>query len=102
MEFLQLRLQRARGDRQRAIQGRADYGPEQGPWRSVEAVELATLSWVTWFNTERLHGYLGDLPPAEFEDAYHAPSTTQVLVASLHKSRVGQYGKLCSSSWPSE
>ena len=30
-------------------------------------VELATLGWVHWHNTERLHGYLGDLPPVEFE-----------------------------------
>ena len=58
------------------------YGPEQGPWRSVEAVELATLSWVSWFNTQRLHGYLGDLPPAEFEDAYHARTTDQILVGN--------------------
>jgi putative transposase len=58
------------------------YGPEQGPWRSIEAVELATLSWVAWYNTQRLHGYLGDLPPAEFEDAYHARSTDQQLVGN--------------------
>jgi putative transposase len=58
------------------------YGPEQGPWRSVEAVELATLSWVSWFNTTRLHGYLDDLPPAEFETAYHARNTGQVLVGN--------------------
>ena len=58
------------------------YGPEQGPWRTVEAVELATLSWVHWYNEQRLHGYLGDVPPAEFEDAYHAPSTTKVLVGN--------------------
>jgi len=42
-------------------------GPGQGPWRSVEDVELATLGWVHWHNTERLHGYLNDVPPAEFE-----------------------------------
>jgi putative transposase len=58
------------------------YGPEQGPWRTVEAVELATLGWVAWYNTERLHGYLSDLPPAEFEDAYHARSTDQLLVGN--------------------
>jgi putative transposase len=58
------------------------YGPEQGPWRSVEAVELATLQWVHWYNHTRLHGYLGDVPPAEFEDAYDASSTTQVLVGN--------------------
>jgi len=48
------------------------YGPDQGPWKTIEDVELATLSWVHWFNTERIHGYLNDIPPAEYEDAYHA------------------------------
>jgi len=42
-------------------------GPDQGPWRTVEDVELATLGWVHWHNTTRLHGYLDDVPPAEFE-----------------------------------
>ena len=48
------------------------YGPDQGPWKTVADVELATLGWVHWYNTERLHGYLDDVPPAEFEDTYHA------------------------------
>jgi putative transposase len=48
------------------------YGPEQGPWRTVADLELATLGWVHWFNNQRLHGYLGDIPPAEYEDIYHA------------------------------
>ena len=49
------------------------YGPARsGPWKTVEDVELATLGWVYWHNTTRLHGYLGDIPPAEFE-ALHAP-----------------------------
>jgi putative transposase len=55
-------------------------GPGQGPWRTVEEVELATLGWVHWHNTERLHGYLGDVPPAEFEAAYAAQHTDQNLV----------------------
>jgi transposase InsO family protein len=47
-------------------------GPARtGPWKTIEEVELATLGWVHWHNTQRLHGYLGDLPPAEFE-ALHA------------------------------
>ena len=46
-------------------------GPGQGPWRTVEDVELATLGWVHWFNSSRLHGYLNDIPPAEFEQAYY-------------------------------
>ena len=43
-------------------------GPGQGPWRNVDDVELATLSWVHWWNTERLHEYLDYVPPAEFEE----------------------------------
>jgi hypothetical protein len=26
----------------------------RGPWRSMEAVEFATLEWVDWFNNRRL------------------------------------------------
>lgn len=51
-------------------------GPDQGPWRSVDEVELATLAWVHWHNTERLHSYLGDVPPAEFEAAFYAAQQT--------------------------
>ena len=47
-------------------------GPGQRPWRTVEDVELATLGWVHWHNTERLHGYLDDVPPTEFEAAFYA------------------------------
>ena len=43
-----------------------------GPWRTVEDVELATLAWVHWWNTTRLHSALGDVPPDEFEAAHYA------------------------------
>ena len=33
----------------------------KGPWRTLEAVEFATLTWVDWFNTRRLLGPLGDI-----------------------------------------
>jgi putative transposase len=39
----------------------------QGPWRTAEEVELATLAWVDWWNHRRLHGACGDVPPVEFE-----------------------------------
>ena len=51
-------------------------GPDQGPWKTIDDVELATLSWVHWYNTERLHGYLGDIPPVEYEEAHYAQLTT--------------------------
>ena len=50
-------------------------GPQQGPWKTVDDVELATLGWVHWWNTHRIHGYLDDLSPEEFETAYAANIT---------------------------
>ena len=44
----------------------------KGPWRAREAVEFATLEWVDWFNTRRLLGPIGDIPPVEFEAQYYA------------------------------
>ena len=53
------------------------YGPARpGPWRTVDDVELATLGWVHWHNTSRLHGYLDDIPPAEFEATFYATKRT--------------------------
>jgi putative transposase len=38
-------------------------------WRTRSQLELALVEWVAWFNDDRLHESLGDLPPAEFEQA---------------------------------
>jgi putative transposase len=51
----------------------------KGPWRHLEAVEFATLTWVDWFNTRRLLEPIGYMPPAEYEARYYEekqPSTT--------------------------
>jgi putative transposase len=42
-------------------------------WQTRSQLELAIVEWVGWFNTDRLHESLGDLPPAEFE-ALYAPT----------------------------
>ena len=42
----------------------------RGPWRGRDAVELATLEWVDWYNNRRLFEALGDIPPAEAESTY--------------------------------
>jgi len=43
----------------------------QGPWRDLEHVEINTLEWVHWFNTERPHEYLDDLTPAAAEQLHY-------------------------------
>jgi putative transposase len=50
---------------------KAELIRKRGPWRSLNQVELATAEWVDWWNHRRLHGAIGDLPPAEFEARYH-------------------------------
>jgi putative transposase len=53
------------------------YGPDAPrPWDDVDELELATLSWVHWFNHDRLHGHCRDVPPAEFEAAFYAAQHT--------------------------
>jgi transposase InsO family protein len=49
---------------------KAELIRRRGPWRTFAAVALATAEWVAWWNTRRLHGALGHLPPAEYEAAY--------------------------------
>ncbi len=60
---------------------KAELIRRRGPWRSVEQVELETAAWVHWWNTDRLHGACGDIPPAEFEAAYWAAQQEATLAA---------------------
>jgi putative transposase len=56
----------------------------RGPWRSREAVELATLEWVDWFNNRCLLEPLGYVPPAEFEAAYYDKRTDPAMVVGFN------------------
>ena len=51
---------------------KAEVIRRRGPWRSLEAVEFATLEWVDWFNHRRLLEPIGNIPPAEAEERYYA------------------------------
>jgi len=56
------------------------YGPDAPrPWDDVDELELATLSWVHWFNEDRLHSHCADVPPAEFEAAFYAAQQASPL-----------------------
>ena len=50
-------------------------------WRTRTQLELAIVEWVAWFNNDRLHESLGDIPPAEFETL--SSSSTVHLSPSL-------------------
>jgi transposase InsO family protein len=50
---------------------KAEVIRRRGPWPNLEAVELATLEWVAWFNGSRLLERIGYLSPDEYEEAYY-------------------------------
>lgn len=52
-----------------------------GLWRTLEAVEFATLEWVDWFNHPRLPEPIGNIPPAEAEARYCAQTQDVAMPA---------------------
>jgi putative transposase len=69
---------------------KAEMIHRRGPWKTREAVELATLEWVSWFNNKRLLEPIGYIPPAEAEANYwrqNAPvaSTTKLAQAAAQQ-----------------
>ncbi|MCB1610518.1 MAG: IS3 family transposase, partial [Xanthomonadales bacterium] len=50
---------------------KAELIHRRAPWKTKAAVELATLEWVSWFNTQRLLEPIGYIPPAEAEANYY-------------------------------
>jgi len=60
---------------------KAELIHKQGPRKSFEAVEYATLEWVDWFNNHRLLGPIGNITPAEAEKRYHIALGNQKVAA---------------------
>ena len=50
---------------------KAECVRHEGPVRTVDELELRTLTWVHWFNQTRLHSALGHVPPVEFEEDHN-------------------------------
>jgi len=56
---------------------KAECAGQDGPFSTLADVMDATLDWVDWYNTGRLHEYLGYQTPDETEEEYY--STQQPL-----------------------
>ena len=61
---------------------KAELIQRRAPWKSPEAVELATLEWVSWFNHHRLLEPIGYIPPAEAEANYYRQLASHTAVAA--------------------
>lgn len=59
---------------------KAEVIHKDGPWKNLEDVEMATLTWVEWFNNRRIYSALGYMPPAEYEANFYR-QTESALVA---------------------
>lgn len=53
-----------------------------GPWKNLTGVELATAEYVDWYNTTRLHGEIGHVPPDEYEASYFQNHTEPQVTAT--------------------
>ena len=58
----------------------------RGPWRSFEAVELATLEWADWFNNRRLLDPIGNIPPRKPRSAINYAMLKEPTMAARQKS----------------
>ena len=56
---------------------KAEMIHRRAPWKTKEAVEIATLEWVSWFNHHRLLEPIGYIPPAEAEAEYYRQLANQ-------------------------
>lgn len=61
---------------------KAELIHRRAPWKTRESVEMATMEWVSWFNTQRLLGPIGYIPPAEAEANYYRRLATPVAMAA--------------------
>lgn len=60
---------------------KAELIHRRAPWKTREAVELATLEWVSWSNHHRLLEPLGYIPPTEAEANYYKQLNSQAVPA---------------------
>jgi transposase InsO family protein len=64
---------------------KAELIHRRAPWKTREAVELATLEWVSWFNHHRLLEPIGYIPPAEAEANYWREQRQAIAATAAHK-----------------
>ena len=67
---------------------KAELVRNNGPWKSIDDLEIAVAEYIDWFNHRRLHGEIGLVPPVEFEDQHYrqnkVPTTVGTSVESLY------------------
>lgn len=60
---------------------KAEVIRHKGPWKNIDDVELATLTWVDGFNNRRIMESIGNVPPAEKEQVHYQQQASQAQAA---------------------
>jgi putative transposase len=50
-------------------------------WRTRSQLELSTVEWAGWYNHDRLHEALGDIPPVEFEQLHATANALRLPIS---------------------
>ena len=58
---------------------------KDGPWRGLEDVEFANMTWVAWFNTQRLLEPLDYVPSAVYEEQFYRAQAIEVTAGALNE-----------------
>lgn len=61
---------------------KAELITRRGPWRTRHQAEFATIEWIDWYNTARIHTEIGGLPPAEHEALWHAHNAPAIMATT--------------------
>jgi transposase InsO family protein len=52
------------------------------PWKTRQQAEFATIEWIDWYNTTRLHGEIGHIPPLEREAEWHQANSSTIMLST--------------------
>jgi putative transposase len=53
--------------------------------KRLPEVEEIVFDWVGWYNNDRLHSFLGNIPPEEYERNYYAGITGPAADEAAYK-----------------
>ena len=80
------------------VVGEGDAGVSASVCQPGQDVELATLEWVHWWNNQRIHGYLNDVPPVEYEATWRTQQTQEAPARIQVTEPPKNPGRIISSS----
>jgi transposase InsO family protein len=58
----------------------------EGPWEDAGQVTVAAAEWVSWYNDGRLHSACGNIPPAEYENAWLTRKSHPIIMPAAKAS----------------